>query len=133
MGSKIASVIGHSCAYNYRVDDKLILKKFRWLGNHSRLLEAVSHSCDKRHPHYTPRRDSGAESAVGYTEELVRAILAATVDLAAYREPSRFAVAEAQSGLLPGRREGHHQVGVRYQHGSGARGYSKEQGSFHSQ
>ena len=112
VGSKVASVIGHSCAYNYRVDGRLILKKFRWLGNHSRLLEAVSQTCDKRHDHYNPRRDTGVRAGTGsgsrtgvssdddpvtgYTEELVRAILAATVDLAAYREPSRFAESETQ-------------------------------------
>ena len=89
--SEIGSVIGHGCMYGANYKGKLTRKGFRWVANHRRLLQAVGRRCDGSHEHAILEGKRMTEPSGIYTEALSRAILEAIVDIAAEREPARFA------------------------------------------
>ena len=89
----VKSCIGHGCMYGFiHPSLKLpIFKKFRWLANHTRLLQAVGKRCDSSHNHVPISGKKNTVASGIYTEQLARNILEAIQDIAAQREPSRFA------------------------------------------
>lgn len=93
-GAVVESCIGHGCMYGFRhtKTQRPIKKKFRWLANRRRLLQAVGLRCDDSHGEHDLIEGKAESVPSGlYTEELFMAILKAIQDLAAQLEPARFA------------------------------------------